>query len=280
MKINNLKYFFISLFLTTTWYLPSYGRQPRVLYPVHFRNPFTEMVSGDQQDYQNISKNPKEPDLLPFEDPKTKLMGYKNRKGTIVIPPQYSATFGAFNIFGTALVRVPNVPHALSFYSIDKKGRLLFRYYSFDNGPDTYCAGFSRYVSKNGKMGFVNVKGKIAIPAVFDFAESFGYNIPATFACKGGFEVCNLEFEKGLQHKSYECCHDKTWKGGIWYLIDQKGKVLLADAKPLWYEDLTYEHRDQSITIIHDKKQYKLYHDARNRIYLVAVNPSAIKPSI
>ena len=263
MQIDKVKCFLIGLLLETMCCFTSYGRPLRVLYPLHYQ----ETYLGSDKEYKNISKPTEDPDFLLFEDPKTHLLGYKNRKGKIVIPPKYRYFAGSecFNKFGTTIVEIPNAPFERSLYSINKKGK-IFQYYRCDIGPDYYKSGFRRYVSKDGKMGFVNFKGQIAIPAAFDFAEPFMYNIPVTFVCKGGVEVCDLEFEKGLQHKLNECCHDKSWKGGTWYLIDQKGKVLLTDSKPVLCG------RFPCTTIIHDKKKYKLYHDARNRIYLVAMD--------
>ncbi|MDX1960923.1 MAG: WG repeat-containing protein [Leptospiraceae bacterium] len=97
------------------------------------------------------------------------------------------------------------------WFAINKKGKLLHEVFTYDNGADYVAEGLIRFVH-NGKMGFINEKAKIVIPARFDFVEPFE-NGKANF-CNG------CETEQVGEHKMFK-------KGtGTWGTINKQGMIL------------------------------------------------------
>jgi hypothetical protein len=112
----------------------------------------------------------------------------------------------AFNKYGVA-----HIVTADGWVAINKKKKVLYKPFIYDNGPDYVQDGLLRYV-ENGKMGFVDEAGKKIIPAEFDFVSSFE-NGSARF-CNGCRSV------KDGEHSTMD---EKT---GTWGSIDKKGKKL------------------------------------------------------
>lgn len=182
----------------------------------------------------------KERDLTLFEAPQTKLIGYKNKKGKIVIEPQFEQAH-PFTKTGIAAV----YKGGKDWYTIDKSGQILFKNYFFDNGPDYYVSGLTRFVDK-GKIGFADKNGKIVIPATFDFALAFSFSEPITIVSQG----CR---EEECHSSSPNNCHNREMVGGKWGAIDKQGKIVI----PIEYDK--YEPQEDTISLIKDKKVYKLY---------------------
>jgi len=99
-----------------------------------------------------------------------------------------------------------------TFY-ISKIGKSIKMYF-YDMGADYFVEGLARYIS-NEKIGFVNPKLDIVIPAKYDYATSF----------KNGLALvsngCHQERDK------YDSEHSHI-VGGLWGAIDKNGKVIIA----------------------------------------------------
>lgn len=91
---------------------------------------------------------------------------------------------------------------------VDMEGNIIHQAYNFDNGPDYFTEGLARYV-ENGKVGFINEKLEIVIPAQFDFASYFEEGIA---------KICN-----GCR-KVYHGEHSQM-EGGLWGILDKNGGV-------------------------------------------------------
>lgn len=115
--------------------------------------------------------------------------------------------FGAenFNKRGVA-----NIITEEGWVAINRKKKILYRPFIFDNGPDYVQEGLLRFV-ENGKMGFVNEAGKKVIPAQFDFVYPFE---------KGRARFCNGC--KAIKDGEHSMMDEKT---GTWGEIDKKGRV-------------------------------------------------------
>jgi hypothetical protein len=172
--------------------------------------------------------------LIPFEDKKISLHGFKNAKGQVVIPAQFEK------------VTEPNKEEALipvikngKFYRIDRKGHIRFESVFFDNGWDYYEQGLARFL-KGGKVGFHDLKGNVIIKPTYDFASPFkdGYSN----VCNG----CWAEYEKPPRLKplssggSYVMLQDQylTVNGGKWGAINTKGEVVVPITHDSW-EDMS-----------------------------------------
>ncbi|MBL0955105.1 MAG: WG repeat-containing protein [Leptospira sp.] len=151
------------------------------------------------------------------------LYGFKDKKGKVVIKPQYEQTM-EFTKSGVAFVVSKN-----KWVCINTKNQLLLESFLYDNGPDYIVESRARYVEE-GKMGFHNERCQKVIEAKYDFAYPFenGYAI----VCNG----CQLIPEG--EHKRIE--------GGLFGLIDKKGKLVL----PIEYEAiLTIDSRKRSVEV-------------------------------
>lgn len=111
------------------------------------------------------------PDRVAFQDPKTELWGYRTSDGKVVIPARYSEVT-AFDGRGAAAVTiVSSKGHPFRF--IDPAGKELGTAFLFDNGPDYWSDGFVRIVDAQGRFGFVDHDGKVAIKPQYAFAYPF-----------------------------------------------------------------------------------------------------------
>lgn len=139
--------------------------------------------------------------LYYFMDPKDSLIGVKDDKGRIVIPPKGAPilyfepgdpiTDSLINLFD---VDATDTGTAISFGSMyNRKGQFLYRPLAYDNGPDYFEEGLARCVQK-GKVGFVNEQGKVAIRPQWDWVSPFNYGY--AFACNG----CYWDRSRDAEH--------------------------------------------------------------------------------
>lgn len=107
-----------------------------------------------------------------------------------------------FNQSGLAAVFVKG-----NCYWSTRNGKTM-RTHCFDNGSDEFSEGLTRYVSSQGKFGFMNAKLNVVIPAQFDFVFPFE---------NGKARYCNgCTPEKTGEHTSMT--------GGTWGHIGKTGK--------------------------------------------------------
>ena len=143
--------------------------------------------------------------LLLINDSITNQYGYHDRSGKLVIP------FGKYTMAFTDTFRT----HAIvlksgeGFVAIDRKEKILYHVYPFDNGPDYPVEGLYRII-ENGKIGYADIKGRIVIAPQF---------------------TCAYPFENGKARVSMHCTshtegEHSYWEGNEWYYIDKKGKKL------------------------------------------------------
>lgn len=175
------------------------------------------------------------PSIVRFTDKKTNLIGFKEKNGKVIIPPQYKGVYD-FNIYGVTDVFDDN-----SWYKITTNNMRLVKSYMFDNGPDYYVSGLSRF-EKDGKLGFVNVKGEIVITPQFDWATGFWFSEPIAIVCVG----CTLK-------KAHENDQYPTMKGGKWGGIDKKGHLIT----PLDFTDYEID-KDRYLLLLKNEVPYKI----------------------
>ena len=116
--------------------------------------------------------------------------------------------------FGAVKYNKQGVAHIVTkdgWVAIDKKKKVLYKPFIFDNGPDYVQEGLLRFV-ENDKMGFVNEAGKKVIPAEFDFV--FPFEGGAARFCNGCKKISDGE---------HTMMDEKT---GTWGKIDKTGKKL------------------------------------------------------
>ncbi|PPE03797.1 WG repeat-containing protein [Holospora curviuscula] len=201
-----------------------------------------------------------DPSMRKFTDPNTGLMGFKNKNGKIVIPAKYRSVWD-FSIYGVADVYDPYnyeprinefgkriVKVRQSWYKINKFGDILVKSYLFDNGPDYYVSGLSRFEA-NGKMGCIDLQGKIAVPPRFDWITPFFFSHPIAIVCVG----CRLT--KAHKNDQYP-----DMKGGKWGAINKKGEIVI----PMEFTDYKVDHKDRSIVLFKGNVPYNICLDKNN----------------
>ncbi|NQY43910.1 MAG: WG repeat-containing protein [Legionellales bacterium] len=189
-----------------------------------------------------------------FEDPLTKFFGIKEG-GIIKIPavfekiyPVVPAPFSSSIKTDSLCVQTPRLLTVLKngqWQRINKNGKFLFYPMNFDNGPDYYVQGLSRFITAENKVGFHNIEGEIIIPAEYDFAAPFGED-GHSIEPKGTkyTQVCNGCYMKRPADErlspvsSYADNRKKVLnfkessnylpiQGGEWGFIDKRGKIIV-----------------------------------------------------
>jgi hypothetical protein len=204
--------------------------------------PVTYLVTSGVTDYADTPSNTA---LVPFEDPHTNLMGYKDQNGKIIINAQFVKAL-PFSTHGVADV----YKGGHDWYKINSTGQILFKSYFFDNGPDYYAHDLVRFVDNN-KIGFANMEGKIVIPANFDFAMHFSFSSPITLVCQG----CKYNENNEIT-------------GGKWGIIDNHGNIIV----PLEYE--RYDYSENNVSFFKGDDECQLYADKNSKSGYILSKPT------
>ena len=173
--------------------------------------------------------------LLPFE--KNGRWGYRTAEGKVAIEPRF-AVANSFSPEGIAAVVDEE-----GWAYIDRGGRIVIRPFVFDNGPDYFAEGLARFTA-DGKFGFFDKRGRVAIPSKFSFAKPFSEGRAAVcdgcrniaegehrrvqggrwgFINRAGNLVIPVQFEDAGSFKKGRA---RVKLGGHWKYIDQKGAVM------------------------------------------------------
>jgi len=141
-------------------------------------------------------------ELIAFEQ--NEKWGYQNEQAQVIISPQFIMA----NDFDQGIASVIDEQ---GWAFIDTQGKVIVRPFIFDNGPDYFIEGLSRFV-QHGKMGFINEKYEIIIPAQFDFVRPFD---------KGMAAFCT-----DCQVVKFDDEH-RVMRGGTWGYINKEGHILI-----------------------------------------------------
>jgi hypothetical protein len=140
-------------------------------------------------------------------------IGFKDAKGSIVLPARYTYTYS--DTFSRKVAIVIDSVDGPSV--IDKTGKKVLSPFIYDNGPDYVVEDVFRVVDANKKMGFSDLDGNIVIPVKYDFVSEFKEGL----ACFGSGYTLKQEGEISMM------------KGGKWGFIDHKGDTVI---KPIYGE--------------------------------------------
>ena len=95
---------------------------------------------------------------------------------------------------------------------IDNQGKELFYVFKCDNGPDYIREGLFRIMDKNGRIGFADSLGNVAIKPQFKFAFPFK---------SGKAKVTFTGEEKAIFDGEH-----REWVSDKWQYINKKGEFL------------------------------------------------------
>jgi len=130
---------------------------------------------------------------------------YLNQKGDTVIPyGRFARSFtDTITSFGIVLTAAEENPELIG---INQRGQRLYEIYWYDNGPDYLKEGRFR-ILRNGKIGFADAFGRIAIEPQFACAYPFsGGKAKVALDCTS---------RKELEHTAMES------EG--WFYVDKEG---------------------------------------------------------
>ena len=154
-----------------------------------------------------------------FRDQTSKLYGFKNSKGEIVIPAQYD---DAQNFLEIPVARVKK---GKKWACIDTKGQLKtdFRYLYIES----FSHGFAK-VTDGRKFGFINQEGEAITPLLydhaFDFQEGYGLvkiGLKSGYINEQGLPITPIEFDEAAFFVGGVA---QVKKGKEIYLIDRTGQ--------------------------------------------------------
>lgn len=169
--------------------------------------------------------------LYYFTTSDSSMVGVKNNKGDIIIPPQKIYSDVLYYLEDSIIHEptieffphnypegVRNAPDSLSPVTpagvvYDRKGNFLYTPQLFDSGPDYWHEGKRRYAAHN-KIGFVNFAGEKITPANLDFASPFNYGYAEVY-----INGWRKEYESGGEHWYLTASSDSSDS----YLINAKG---------------------------------------------------------
>ena len=216
----------------------------------------------------------KDPRIIQFQDPKTKLIGFRipkiraflTRKKSVIIPARYEKAHD-FNVNGLALVYSKD--HG--WHQINRHGKRFFAPYTILEHFSNFLPRLLRFEDK-GKLGFMNVKGDIVIPAQFDWTPGFTLSEPIAAVCIG----CKWEKVKRTKGIPYHqqtpsgkwerpaytksgVLYDEKIIGGKWGFVDKKGTIVV----PLEFTDYTIDQKG-TLTLFKDGKAYTIYATGQN----------------
>ena len=175
-----------------------------------------------------------------FINPADSLWGVKESTGKKIIPAKYDVSplyleqkkpitdsIIIFPVWGRGR-------HDFTSWSwgdaYDRKGNFLYHPMTFDNWADFFSEGFSRCV-ENGKAGFVNIKGVMAIKPQWDWVSPFNYGYAA---------ICNdCYWDTGKDKEHPPLAFRDKW---FPQYINFKGEIVTPADKPSSGKDQLLEN--------------------------------------
>ncbi len=164
------------------------------------------------------------------------LLGYKNSAGEIVVKPQYMRGATRSHLKNIAIVSHAEPGGRGPHYRTKTTERLPHNTFWFDNTPDCEHEDHIRYKDEtNTFVGLLNGAGKIVIPAIYNWMTPVynGY----VFALDGAQKVCLAGSGQLAENMPLEECEHKTFKGGVWRLLDKRGRVLVDEIDMLFWDE-------------------------------------------
>ena len=206
-----------------------------------------EVAAGASCEPQMFDHAPGHHGLFAFEDAASGRMGFRDKRGSVVIAPRFRHAY-EFSPEGVVAV-IDDAGPAF----VDTRGRVIARALLEDNGPDYFVGGFARIV-ESGKVGFIDASGRVVVRPRFDSAAPF---------CEGLAVVCEGCWRRPMGEYA-------VYEGGRWGYVDTKGRVAI----PLDYE-AAESFEDGKAEVVRGGRALRI--DRRGRV-LADVGPAKHKP--
>ncbi|MES2774189.1 MAG: WG repeat-containing protein [Bacteroidota bacterium] len=175
------------------------------------------------------------------------LFGYVDAQGILAIPPQYVTVFGFSEGYAIALTDNNELE------IIDKKGNELGKMENY-NEKGGFKDGLAA-VGKNGKWGFVNTKGQLVTPLIYERPKDYKYEMAENYpgpqfkngvavVCRGGkFGTISTQGKTIIPiiydaMQLYKGNYTVITKGKLQGVVDKQGKIVIEPKyNRIWMED-------------------------------------------
>jgi WG containing repeat len=178
------------------------------------------------------------------------LYGYKNKKGKIIFPAKYGS-LGADSTFNNIIAVMEQTKKGYESYYLLRNGKKILKdslYQDGDYNLDTEQEGMIRFQTRKPySIGFLNEKGKIVIPNIYNYASAF----------TNGFAVTL----QGATKTTGEHWH---WKGGKTNIINKKNEIIITN---FTYRDYLIDWYSLKINEPVDTNYYVSFTTTNNKIY-------------
>lgn len=104
--------------------------------------------------------------LTPVKNPQTKLWGFADQQLTLTVPADYKQV----SLFFEGKASVQNQNDIWGF--IDQKGEVVVPF-KFSIQPSKFSSGLARVMTKDAKLGYVDVEGNVIIEPIYDYVTDF-----------------------------------------------------------------------------------------------------------
>lgn len=163
------------------------------------------------------------------KDTTTERYGYINTQGKLVIPCKYAEVAP----FSEGIAHVKDAEGGEFF--VDRVGAIQVTLTSVYDSEFQFAEGLATaYAKPTGRLGYVNTKGKLAIPYAFDYARSFSEGLALVGNDAGQYGYIN---SKGKQVIPFRYVSAGDFQEGLapvqnaagkWGYINKQGKTVIA----------------------------------------------------
>ncbi len=187
--------------------------------------------------------------LTAIVDPETERVGFINKKGEIVIKPQFYSAY-TFNE-DVAIVGTQN-DHVI----IDKTGKILAEKFVAINGYYSHFCHNRAICQKEFKYGFINKNGKFVVEPKYDEVRLFSNGLAGVkLNDKWGFIDTNgaMKIQPKYENEPWPFNSNRTFieaTNNKWGIIDTAGKLLV---EPIYSEVYGFNNGFAVVSIMDEK---------------------------
>lgn len=154
--------------------------------------------------------NATESNWTAFWDDERYKRGFKDESGVVWIPPKFMGMSQATE-FKNIIAVMEELEGSYDAYYLLKNGKRIqnVKMFVFDNSFDCESDNKIRFRDEvTGDMGYLDGKGKVSIPAIYNFGQPFANGLASVI--KGATLTCM----DGSPFSSENRCEHAHWKGG------------------------------------------------------------------
>lgn len=173
--------------------------------------------------FLSLTSDAKEDTWIAFWDEENHKMGFKDAQGKVKIPPKFLGMTQARE-FKNIIAVMEEKDGIYDAYYLLKNGNQIknVKMFTYDNSFDCESDGKIRFREKvSGAMGYLNDKGDIAIPPIYNTGEPFVNGLASVI--KGASLFC----QNGEAFSPENRCEHAIWKGGNSLIIDSSNRVVI-----------------------------------------------------